>query len=417
MQFIIDGRKKLEGEISVAGMKNAITPIIAATLLTKEPCVIDNVPRISDVDAMLAILQSMGSNAKWTGEHQVTIHNEHIDVTTLNQKLMKHMRSSILLLGPLLASHEEFMMAEPGGCIIGNRPLDTHFQGLQALGAVITPSENQYRITRQELKATTIIFLESSVTATENVIMAATGAHGVTTLKNAACEPHIQDLCHVLVAMGAKIEGIGTTTLQIQGGIPLSGMNYTVIPDQIEAGTFIIMGIATHSRITVNNVRPDHMDVVLATLQKMGAKLEIGDTYVKIESSVSLSAHRINAQLYPGIPTDLQALFGVLATQTNGPSLIHDTLYEGRMGYIGELTKMGANAVICDPHRVLVTGPTPLYGQEIRSFDLRAGAALIVAGLLADGTTIINQAETIDRGYEKIDERLRSLGASIQRVE
>ncbi len=417
MKFIIEGGQKLEGEIRVAGYKNAATPIIASTLLTKEPCVINNVPRISDVDAMLAILESMGSSAQWSGPNQVTIHNDNIDVSKLDQTLMKRLRSSILLLGPLLARCEDFVIAEPGGCIIGNRPLDTHFLGMQAMGATITPAVNSYRVVRSSLKATTIVLLEASVTATENIVMAATAAEGTTVIKNAACEPHVQDLCNALVGMGAKIEGIGTTTVSVAGGVSLKGMTHALIPDAIEAGTFIIMGVATHSRLTVSHLRPDHIDVVLATLQNMGAQLEIGDTYVKTEPSLSLVARRINAQPYPAIPTDLQSLFGVLATQVNGTSLIHDTMFEGRMGYIGELIKMGANAIVCDPHRVLVTGPTPLYGQEIRSFDLRAGAAMIVAGLLAQGTTTINQAELVDRGYEQIDQRLAQLGALIQRVE
>lgn len=417
MKLIIRGGKKLHGEIAVVGMKNAATPIIAATLLTDEECVIDNVPRIADVEAMLAILLSMGSRVVWTGDHQVTICNSGATLETLDEKMMKRLRSSSLFMGPFLARFSRAVVAEPGGCIIGNRPLGTHFRALEKFGCRIQRINGHYELSREALKGTTIVLLEASVTATENVLMAACRAQGTTVIHNAACEPHVQDLARFLQALGVDIKGIGTSILTIVGKDSLTGARYSIIPDTIEAGTFIIMGLATKSEITVKHARHEHMEIVLEWLVSKGARLAFSDDSVIVHTSAHLQAGRADFQTYPGLPSDLQALFGVLATQLHGTTLIHEKMFEGRLGYIQELIKMGANAVICDPHRVLVTGPTPLYGQEIRSFDLRAGAAMIIAGLIASGETVIHDAEIVDRGYERIEERLNALGADITRAE
>jgi UDP-N-acetylglucosamine 1-carboxyvinyltransferase len=416
-RFFIKGGVPLRGQVWIGGMKNAATPVIAATLLTKEECLIHNVPRITDVFKLLQILQGLGAQVEWIKEHSLKIRAENISLTRLPKELISAMRSSVLLLGPLLARCGEVEIPEPGGCIIGNRPLDTHLYALEKLGAKICRQGNVYKFQQTQLKGTTIILPEFSVTATENVLMAAALAEGETVIKLAAAEPHVQDLITFLQKMGAQIEGAGTHTLKIKGVSSLHGAEHTVIPDQIEIGTFAVAALATRGEIAIAPVIPEHLDIILLKLQQIGAKVSLEKETLIVKLGGELKAFRLQTMPYPGFPTDLQAPFGVLATQCQGTSLIQDPLYEGRMNYVNELIKMGANAIIADPHRVVITGPTPLYGQEIKSFDLRAGATLIIAGLLAEGETIINEAEIVDRGYERIEERLKILGARIERVD
>lgn len=415
-KFIITGGKQLKGRIRASGMKNAATPIIAATLLTHEECVISNVPKISDVMRMLEILKSLGAKVEWTGDHEIIICNKDVDIKALDEKAVKSMRSSILLLGPLLARFRKVEIPEPGGCIIGNRPLDTHFYALQKLGARITKENGQYHLEADNLSGTLVILPEFSVTATENLVMAASLARGKTEVRLAAAEPHVQDLIKFLNAMGAKIKGAGTHRLEIEGVEKLHGARHVLIPDQIEIGTMAVAAAVSRGEVTIENVVPAHLDIILLKLKEAGVNFELGPDFLKIKPSVNLRAFRLQTLPYPGFPTDLQAPFGVLATQCQGTTLIQDPMFEGRLGYVSELVKMGANAIVADPHRVIITGPTPLYGQEIKSFDLRAGATLIIAGLIASGETIINEAENVDRGYEKIEERLSVLGAEIKRV-
>jgi len=416
-KFIIEGGLPLSGTIKIAGMKNAATPIIAATLLTKEKCIIDNVPRITDVFKMIEIIKGLGGQVDWQGEHRLVIETRDVKLGALDKKTVCGMRSSILLLGPLLARFRNVKLPEPGGCIIGNRPIDTHLYALEKLGAVISREDDYYNLKADDLKGTTIILPEFSVTATENVLMAASLTPGRTVIKLAAAEPHVGDLIKFLNNMGAKINGLGTHTLVIDGVETLHGTNHILIPDQIEAGTFAVAAAVTRGEVTIENIIPEHLEIILLNLERAGVKYELGENWLKIKPSTSLRAFRLQTLPYPGFPTDLQAPFGVLATQCTGTSLIQDPMYEGRLGYVQELIKMGANAIVADPHRVIITGPTPLYGQEIKSFDLRAGATLIIAGLVAQGQTIINEAEVVDRGYEKIEERLSNLGARIKRVE
>ena len=406
----------MRGKIRASGMKNAATPIIAATLLTSEECVISNVPKISDVLRMLDILKSLGASVEWTGDHEVKICTKDADIKLLDEKAVKSMRSSILFLGPLLARFKKVTIPEPGGCIIGNRPPDTHFYALGKLGAKITHENGCFTLEAEQLAGSLIILPEFSVTATENLLMAASLARGKTEVHLAAAEPHVQDLIKFLSKMGAKISGAGTHTLIIEGVEKLHGANHDVIPDQIEIGTLAVAVAVCGGEVTIENVIPAHLDIILLKLQEAGVNLEVGEDYLKIKPSANLRAFRLQTLPYPGFPTDLQAPFGVLATQCQGTTLIQDPLFEGRMGYVGELIKMGANAIVADPHRVVINGPTPLYGQEIKSFDLRAGATLIIAGLIASGETIINEAEIVDRGYERIEERLGELGAKIKRV-
>ncbi len=418
-KFIIQGPTKLRGSVRIAGSKNAATPVLAATLLTSDTCHLKNLPNIADVDRMLELLQGLGAEVRRKGDHDVDICTVDVTPEKLNRDLVKKLRSSVLLLGPLLARFLEVKhFPEPGGCIIGNRPLDTHFAALRGLSAevVIDEAHESYSLRSKRLQGAVIVLPEFSVTATENLLMAASLAEGMTVIRGSAMEPHVQDLIAFLNAMGAKISVTGQHEITIEGVKKLHGATHTLIPDQIEVGTFAAAALATKGEIEMSPVDPRHLDSILLKIQEIGGSVEISKDTLRVVSGGGFNAFRLQAMPYPGFPTDLQAPFGLLATQAKGTSLIHDPLFEGRMGYVGELTKMGANAVVCDPHRILVTGPTPLYGTEIRSLDLRAGATLVLAGILAEGETTIHDAEIIDRGYEKIETRLQSLGARIQRI-
>lgn len=415
-RLLIRGGRPLDGEIRVGGMKNAATPIIAATLLIKDRCVLRNVPRLSDVERMLDILRSLGATVEWTGEHELTIDATNADLASLDAKAVKSMRSSILLMGPLLSRFHEVEIPEPGGCNLGNRPIDTHLVALEALGGKIERVEKNYRLTTTGLKGGLIVLPEFSVTATENAIMAAVLAEGRTTIKIAACEPHVQDLAKFLVAAGARIRGIGTHTLVIDGVTSLKGATHDIIPDQIETATFAVIGALSKGTLRIVGVDPEQLDMILLVMGKAGVRYSLDGDVLTMLKPASYSAFKLQTMPYPGFPTDAQAPFGLMATQCVGTSLIHDPLFDGRFGYVGELQKMGANATVCDPHRVLISGPTPLYGTEIRGLDLRAGATLIVAGLVAQGETVIHGAEIVDRGYEALDRRLAAVGADITRV-
>lgn len=425
-RLIIQGGRKLSGEVQIAGMKNAATPLLAACLLTRAQCVLENVPHISDVDKMLEIMRSVGARVERTSDHTVTVEASEVDPTRLNRNAVCALRSAVLLTGPLIVRAGVLDLPEPGGCIIGNRPLDTHLHVFEMMGVAVGREDGVYAF-RGAPRAATIVLPEFSVTATENALMAAVTTRGVTTIKLAAAEPHVQDLCAFLTKMGARIAGVGTHTLTIEGVGELHGASHTVIPDQVEIGTLAVLAGATRSDLTLRPVVPEHIESVLTALDRAGVRYEIRKSKVEsrnelmgelhILSSPQLRAFKVQAMPYPGFPTDLQAPFAVLATQCKGTSLIHDPLFEGRMGYVHELIKMGANAIVADPHRVIISGPTPLYGQEIKSLDLRAGATLVIAGLVAEGETVIQDAEVIDRGYEYLDTRLKALGANIARVD
>ncbi len=415
-KFIIKGGNPLRGTIEILGMKNAATPIIVATLLTSDECVISNVPRISDVLRLLEILEGLGAQIKWIEEHKLTICTKDVNIQSINKEAVQSMRSSILLMGPLLSRFRKILIPEPGGCIIGNRPIDTHLYVFKKLGAKVGKEDGFISLEAENLKGTLIVLPEFSVTATENLIMAASLASGKTEVKLAAAEPHVQDLIRFLRKMGADISWTGNHQLIIRGVDKLHGAEHVLIPDQIEIGTFAVAAAVSRGEVLIKNVIPEHLDIILLKLKEAGVNFKLGENYLKIGPTSGLRSFRLQALPYPGFPTDLQAPFGVLATQCRGTTLIQDPLYEGRMGYVSELVKMGANAIVADPHRVVINGPTPLYGQEIKSFDLRAGATLIIAGLIAEGETIINEAEIVDRGYEKIEERLNALGAKIKRI-
>jgi UDP-N-acetylglucosamine 1-carboxyvinyltransferase len=415
--FEIKGGKKLKGEITVRGSKNATTPILAATLLTKEKCVLSNLPLIEDVFRMLEILKSLGAKITWLGKRKIRIENEDINPDKMDVELVKKIRSSILLFGPLSARFDKFQIHHPGGCKIGIRPMDTHFEALRKMGIIVKQNQKTYAVSAEKRKPAKVVLREFSVTGTENAMMLAAGLPGKTIIKIAAMEPHVEDLGRFLISLGAKIEGLGTHTLEITGSRKLHGAKHAIIPDANEAATFLIMGVATGSPIKVKNALENHLDLVLEKLREFGADFKITKNSITVVPAVKLKAvNKVDARTYPGIPTDVQAPFGVLATQAKGETLIHDSLYEGRFNYVNEIKKMGAKADILNVHQALIKGPGRLSGKNITSFDLRAGAALIIAALIAKGKTVIQDIYQVDRGYERIEERLSALGADIKRI-
>ena len=415
--FVINGGKKLLGEIEVRGSKNAAAPIIAASLISEEPSIISNIPLIEDILKLLNILESIGVDVKWLGKRKVKINPKKIDIDGMDHDLVKIIRLSVLLFGSLSSRIDNFVLANPGGCKIGKRPLGTHFKALEEMGINIEQDEKNYIVDARNRKSAKIVLREFSVTATEIAMMLAATLPGKTTIKIAAAEPHVQDLGEFLIKMGAKISGLGTHTIEIKGSKKLKGAQHEIIPDANEAATFLIMGVATKSNIKVKGAREENLDLVLEKLRESGAQFDIKDNIIEVIPSEKIKAiEKIDSRIYPGIPTDDQALFGVLATQAEGDTLIFDTLFEGRFNYITEIEKMGAIAKTLNPHQAVISGPTRLKGEIIKSYDLRAGASLILAALLAEGTSIIEDIEQVDRGYEKIEERLQKIGADIRRV-
>jgi UDP-N-acetylglucosamine 1-carboxyvinyltransferase len=401
----------------VRGSKNATTPILAATLLTTEKCVISNIPLIEDVFRLLEILESMGVEVKWLGKRKISVQAKSISPENMNFELVRKIRSSILLLGSMSARFDSFRIAHPGGCVIGARPMGTHFDALAKMGVNVRQNDGFYLVEAKGRKNAKIVLQEFSVTGTENAMMLAAGIPGKTVIKIAAAEPHVEDLGNFLIAMGAKIKGLGTHTLEIIGTKKLRGASHQIIPDSIEAATFLIMGVATGSAIKVKNAREEHLDLVLEKLREFGANFKISKNIIEVIPAKKIVAvSKVDTRTYPGIPTDAQSLFGVLATQAEGKTLIHDSLYEGRFNYAKEIMKMGAKSKALNVHQAIIEGPTKLKGRVITSYDLRAGAALIIAALVAEGKTIINNIYQVDRGYEKIEERLQALGADIKRI-
>jgi len=415
-KFLIRGEKPLKGVVEVMGAKNVTFPLLAATLLTKEPCQVSNLPLIEDVFKMLKILERMGAKIKWLGERQIEIKCSDIDPSLIPYDVISFFRGSILLLGPLLARFGKIKFPPPGGCVIGARPIDTHLDAFSQSGVKISIKNNFYYF-EGKLKPQEVILNEFSVTATENILLSSSLVSGETTIKIADQDYQVQELIKVLKRMGVKIKGLGTHTLKIIGQKRLKGFKYSVIPDPLEAGTFIVATLATKGEVLIKNAELQFLELFLKRLKDFGAKFDIlGAKLIKVLPSYKLSMDKVQSLPYPGIPTDLQPELGVLATQAKGPTLIHDPLYEGRLKYLEELNKMGANIIFCDPHRAIINGPTQLYGTEIPSLDIRSGAALIIAGLVAKGQTIINNIYQVDRGYEKIEERLQKLGADIKRI-
>jgi UDP-N-acetylglucosamine 1-carboxyvinyltransferase len=423
--FVIEGGKPLAGEIEVAGNKNAALPMLAATLLTSDPVTIEHVPAIRDVATMQRALIDLGADITQPATTGLRIQTKDLVKTTPSFEISQLMRASFVLAGPLLARAGRAELSVPGGDKIGRRPLDTHIEAFRALGAEVEVRPDRYSMRAPRGLVGADIFLsEMSVMATENAVMAATLAHGTTVLRNAASEPHVQDLCRMLVAMGARIDGIGTHTLTIEGVQSLHGAQVRVGPDYLEVGSFIALAALGGGEVLIRGARPEEHRITAVAYEKLGVHWEVrgDDIFVprheKLVSREGLhgAIPRIHDAPWPGFPADLTSIALVLATQAHGSTLIHEWMYESRLYWVDRLISMGARVVVCDPHRALISGPSQLYGQTVSSPDIRAGMALLLAALVAQGRSIIHNAQQIDRGYERIDTRLRGLGAHIERV-
>lgn len=415
-KFIIQGGQPLNGEIIVAGNKNAALPIIAATTLTDDRCVINNIPNIVDVQVMISILDDLGKKIKRLNEHTFEISGS-INKTSLNEQLTKSLRASILFFAAILIKTGEITMVPPGGCVIGRRNVDSHFDVVTDFGAQIDSNDKNYIARLIKPRATEIFLKEASVTATENAMLLAANIKGKTVINNAACEPHVADLAQVLIKMGAKVSGAGTNRIEISGEAKLGGFEHNVIPDHIEAGTFAIAAACSEGELIIHNAQIRHLSMVEHILRRLNVNLSfLDDETLQIKPSNLVSQiNKIQVGLWPSFPTDLMSPMIVLTTQAQGITLCHDWMYESRMFFVDKLIAMGAQITQCDPHRVIVAGPTKLKAQELSSPDIRAGIALMIAALTARGTSEIDKVELIDRGYENIEHRLNSVGANILR--
>ncbi len=413
--FKIKGGKKLKGEIKVNGAKNCALKIIVASLLSKEEITIKNVPQIEEINRLLELCVSLGSVVSRDGD-VVKIKTEKLITTNLDPVLVKKIRVSVLLLGVVLLREGRVHMPHPGGCAIGKRPIDLFISGLQKLGATVVEDETGYTFKAEKLQGAEIFFPIISVTGTEFLMMTATLAKGRTILKNCACEPEIPALAEYLNSCGARISGAGTNTIIIDGVDSLSADVFEVIPDRVEAGSFAILGALCGDPIRVINCVPGHLESLLAMFEKMGVPFSVGKDWIEVKAKKEIKTTNVVTHEYPGFITDLASPFVILLTQSEGMSLFHETIFEGRLFFSDMLVQMGAKIVMCDPHRIIINGPTELFARRLDSPDLRAGFALVLAGLIAKGETILDNIYQIDRGYEKIEERLQMLGAEIERV-
>ncbi len=415
-RFLVTGGQKLSGEVQVGGSKNAALPIICAALMTDEPVVLRNVPDIADVYTMQHILHYIGVETDFS-DHVLKIHAKAPAELEIEHALVSKLRASALLIGSLLARNREVQLAFPGGCPLGKRPMDAHLFALEALGAEVLDSQEILHLKAESLKGADFTMTEASVTATENAIMAATLAKGKSTIRMAACEPHVQDLCHFLNKMGAKIQGIGTHTLEIEGVKKLHGTDYRVTSDYLEAGTLVLAAAVTQSELDILDVQPHHLDIFWQKLREVGVRFELGADMVRVFPSKNLKAIRLQTAIFPSFPTDLQAPFATLLTQAQGTSFIFETLFDGRLQYLYELEKMGLKFKLLNAYQAEVTGPCQLKGAQVSSCDIRAGAAVLLAALAAEGETEISNIYYIDRGYEKLEEKLNAIGAKIKRIQ
>ena len=419
-KFIINGGKTLSGKIAVSGAKNSALKIIPAALLSAEPLTIKNLPEIEDVDRSFEVLTDLGAKIVHQGG-EATIETAGLNNTELNSKMADKFRGSIMFVGPMLARFKEVKFPHPGGCVIGagGRPIDLFLEGYRAFGAEVKEvSGKHYHIKAKELHGANYFFPLVSVTATESLMMTASIIPGTTVLKNCAMEPEITALAEYLNSQGANIQGAGTPIITIEGQEKIGANTFTVIPDRIETGSFVIMAAAANANLEVTHCNPEHIMTLLQTLKKIGVDFTFGEDWVKVTSgNRPLQAHGIRTHEYPGFATDLQSPYVVLMTQAQGTALIHETIYDRRLIWTDMLSQMGANITMCDPHRIVTQGPTKLYGKRLMSPDLRAGIALVIAALIAEGRTEIDNIYQIDRGYARLEERLRSIGADIERVE
>ncbi len=411
----IKGGNVLEGQIRVSGAKNSALPAMAASLLTKEEVILENLPLVNDIFTTRRLLRELGAMVEFEEDHAARIHAQKILSPEAPYDLVKTMRASVLVLGPLLARTGRARVSLPGGCAIGARPINLHIHGFQKLGATVRTEHGYVEASAERLSGAEILFDRISVTGTENLMMAATLAHGKTVLQNAACEPEIVDLASMLIAMGAHIKGAGTPTITIEGVDELKGTKHHIIPDRIEAGTFLIAGAMTNGNLEIMHINPAHLGSIIQKLRDTGVRIETGSASMMVQGNGQLRAADVATKEYPGFATDMQAQYMALMTQSAGTSVITENIFENRFMHASELMRMGADIRI-DGARAIVTGKTRLSGATVIASDLRASASLVIAGLVADGTTIIDRVYHLDRGYEKIEEKLRSVGANIERL-
>lgn len=417
-KFIIKGPTKLKGEIDVKGAKNSALKIIPASILSDEKITICNLPKIEDVNKSLNLIMELGGkiNKKNNG---VEINPNNIKISNLSSKISGKFRASIMFIGPLLARTGEAIFSYPGGCVLSSgakRPIDLFLDGFKKFGAEIKNKNDDYHLKAKKLTGCEFFFPIISVTATESLMMTAVLAEGATILKNCALEPEIKSLADYLNSQGAKIHGAGTPTIVIKGVKKIKAGKFNIIPDRIETGSFAIMAAATRSEITIKKCQPENILILLNIFNQIGVPFSKGKDWIKIKPAKNILPYNIKTHEYPGFPTDLQSPFTVLMTQAKGPSLIHETIYDRRLLYTDMLMQMGADITMCDPHRVVVNGPSKLYGKKLTSPDIRAGIGLIIAAMIAKGKTEIDNIYQIDRGYENIVGRLKKLGANIKRI-
>jgi UDP-N-acetylglucosamine 1-carboxyvinyltransferase len=421
--FVIEGGYRLQGTITPVGNKNAALPLLAVALLADEPLTLHNVPNIGDVRTKMELIRRLGVRITQVGPSSWRFEARDIGDREPEDELGRRIRTAPLLAGPLLARRGVVTIPRPGGDRIGRRRLDTHFQALAALGAEMEISKDHYTLRCRRLAGADIFLDEMSVTGTEQAIIAAVLARGTTIIRNAASEPHVQDVCHCLNAMGARISGIGTNTLMIEGVEQLHGAEYTIGPDFMEVGSFIGLAAATRSEIRIKDARPEEHRMTRITFNRLGVDWEVdgndiivpADQDLEVRSDLHGAIPEIKNQPWPGFPPDLMSIALVVATQATGTVLIHEWMFENRLFFVDGLIRMGARIVLCDPHRAVVVGPAKLYGETLTSPDIRAGMALLIAALAADGASVIQNIGQIDRGYERIEERLKALGARIER--
>jgi UDP-N-acetylglucosamine 1-carboxyvinyltransferase len=417
-KFVIRGGNPLLGTIRVSGAKNAALPAMAAALLTDEPVILENIPQVRDIETTRKLLTAMGAEVELgygRAQHRTSICCRELNSPEASYELVKTMRASTLVLGPLVARCGRARVSLPGGCAIGARPIDLHIKGLEKLGAKIVQEHGYVEATAERLHGAEIIFDKITVTGTEDLLMAATLAEGETVMRNCAREPEVADLADLLNKMGAKIEGAGTETIHVHGVSKLRGAKHRIIPDRIEAATFIIAGALTDGDLNITGCDPAHLESLLQKLKEAGVKTRHTANSVRVEGSASLKAVDVTTEEYPGFPTDLQAQYMALATQAEGASVITENIFENRFMHAQEMLRMGANIKI-EGRRAVVRGKTPLSGAAVLASDLRASASLVLAALVADGETIIDRVYHIDRGYENIEEKLKGVGAQIRRI-
>jgi UDP-N-acetylglucosamine 1-carboxyvinyltransferase len=412
----IVGGRRLNGEVSISGAKNAVLPEIAAALLTEEELVLKNVPQVKDVVTMTKLLSSMGAEYEKNDAGTCSIKVPRIESKQAPYNLVKIMRASVLVLGPLLARHGKASVSLPGGCAIGARPINLHIEGLKRLGADVVIEHGYVIASCSRLKGAEYYFDNQSVTGTENIMMAATLAKGGTVLKNCAQEPEVVDLALLLNKMGARIQGAGTDTITIEGVEFLRGAEHSVVPDRIEAGTYAVAAAITAGNVTIKSCCPQHVTALLEKLKLSGVEVVIKEGEINVNRDKTLKAVDIKTLPYPGFPTDMQAQFMALMTQAEGTSVVTETIFENRLMHISELQRMGA-AIKIDGHSAIIEGPSALSGANVMATDLRASASLILAGLVANGETIVHRVYHLDRGYESLEQKLQNLGANIERFE